>query len=387
MAAFQRAMIIDDDPVFGAFAEGLLEDSGIAHVRCTQSAQDVIDAIKHDGGPDLLMCDLNMPVQDGVTILRQLADLKFKGAVAIVSGEAPSVIATVAKLAKLQGLNILGGARKPLDPDSLQQLLQSKLRPAYSAGATIGRDDLELSLRDHRVSPYFQAKVSAASGKVVSAEALARFTANDGVIHGPASFIKVAEKGGLMAPLTTLMLERSVEAARTCLAMNQDLTFAVNVSPTLLYDLELPDRMADIVAAAGLQCSSFVLEITESDQLDVDAAALDVMTRLRIKGFGLSADDFGTGHSNLERLRDVPFTELKIDRSFVTNVLTDAFSRSCVGSCVRFGRNLGVAVVAEGVETEETWACLREAGVDMGQGYHLHRPASQDDFIAFLSSQ
>jgi EAL domain-containing protein (putative c-di-GMP-specific phosphodiesterase class I) len=163
------------------------------------------------------------------------------------------------------------------------------------------------------------------------------------------------------------------------------LPFSINISPVSLKRLDFPDVLKEAVESAGVPATRVTLEITETSLLEYEADALDVLARMRLKGFGLSVDDFGTGYSNIDRLRMFPFTELKIDQSFTQNALKDAFARACVETSVRLAKELGLKVVAEGVETSDMWDLLADLGVDEAQGYLMARPMPVGDFAKFLA--
>jgi EAL domain-containing protein (putative c-di-GMP-specific phosphodiesterase class I) len=209
---------------------------------------------------------------------------------------------------------------------------------------------------------------------LVGVEALVRWQHPEQGLVFPDRFIATAEENGLIDALTHEVLVNSLAQARRWTDRGLDLRVAVNVSMDNLTALDFPDNVARALAAARLSPSRLVLEITESQLMKDPRAALDSLTRLRLKRIGLSIDDFGTGHSSLARLRDIPFDELKMDRGFVNGVSGDASLRAIVEATLAMARQLGMKSVAEGVETRADWDLLRGLGCDVAQGYWIGRP-------------
>jgi len=198
----------------------------------------------------------------------------------------------------------------------------------------------------------------------------------------------VLENMGLIDGLTWIMLRRSAEA---CLSwqkngLGEDINVSVNLSLKSLADTTLADRLTKTVGDAGLQARHMVLEITESAAMTDVAHCLENLARLRMKGFGLSIDDYGTGYSSMQQLSRIPFSELKIDRSFVTDVALHPQRRVILASSIDMARKLGLKVVAEGVESRADWDRLKELGCTMAQGYFIAKPMPATEFITWASN-
>lgn len=383
-------LIIDDDPILSVVVEAFFRKRGSTII---QKAVNGVDALRiidgHEHEFDFVLCDLNMPEMDGVSYLRHLKDRSFTTPIAILSGEDGQVVKSAAKLARLHDLNLLGALRKPLNLKELEDLIvngptnqgEQKTGPAVPA---LPDEDLARLLSERRVVPHFQPKIEMASRRVSGLEALARlYHPNLGVL-GPARFIDRVDALGLMPSLTEQMLEHSLNALAELRRLEHDLKMSINVTPVELNDLEFPNRLAAMVEKAGVSSRRVILEITESTLIKRTAEAAETLTRLRIKGFRISIDDFGTGFSNMEQLRQHPFSELKIDQSFVREALTDRFSRACVETSVRFARELGLHIVAEGVETQEQWDHIATTGVDEVQGFLIAQPMVFSDLVPWL---
>ncbi|MBZ0090513.1 MAG: EAL domain-containing protein, partial [Thermoanaerobaculia bacterium] len=233
---------------------------------------------------------------------------------------------------------------------------------------------------------FYQPKVSVRTGAVTGVETLVRWRHPEDGLVSPDRFIPIAEESGLIDALTRVVLSGAIAQARAWLDRGLALKVAINVSMENLTSLDFPDFVAEAVAAGGLAAESVGLEVTESRLMKDPLAALDVLTRLRLKHVGLSIDDFGTGHSSQAQLRDIPFQELKIDRSFVHGAARNAGLRAMLEANVRMAHQLGMWTVAEGVEDLEDWNLMRELDGDLAQGYFISRPIAGADVPAWIDA-
>jgi EAL domain-containing protein (putative c-di-GMP-specific phosphodiesterase class I) len=242
-------------------------------------------------------------------------------------------------------------------------------------------------LREKQFEPFFQPKVDLANGRVLGAEALARWRHPDHGVIPPYAFIAPLEQSGEIDVLTLLMLEKAARACATWRERGLELTVSVNLSLVSLSDTTIAERITAIVRAGGLDPLHMILEVTETAAMTEIAPALENLTRLRMHGFGLSVDDYGTGFSSLRQLTRVPFTELKIDQSFVKNCSTNPSSLAIVESSVQMARRLNLKSVGEGVETQAEWDALKAIGCDMAQGYFIAKPMQQSLFQEFCNAE
>ncbi|MEO5831483.1 MAG: EAL domain-containing protein, partial [Rhodanobacter sp.] len=224
-------------------------------------------------------------------------------------------------------------------------------------------------------------------GTVVGAEALARWrTAKHGIV-GPSAFIPQLETNGKIDELTYIMVEKSAQACRQWRTAEHDINISVNISLLSLSDVSLADRITRIVSEAGLDPRHMILEVTETTAMTEVASALENLTRLRMRGFGLAIDDYGTGFSSLSQISRVPYTELKIDQTFVTGCTKNPTHLAIVNSCVDLARQLGIQSIAEGVETQTDWDAVDHAGCHMAQGYFIAKPMEGTQFLEFLQQR
>jgi diguanylate cyclase (GGDEF)-like protein len=244
--------------------------------------------------------------------------------------------------------------------------------------------DLRQALDAGELVLHYQPKANLKTGAVEGAEALVRWRHPTRGIVPPGDFIPLAEQTGLIHPLTAWVLDTALEQTRRWLDAGVAIDIAVNLSVRNLLDPELPAAIAALLRKWEVPPARLELEITESTIVTDQIRAIDVLTRLKQMGVGLAIDDFGTGYSSLAYLRDLPVRELKIDRMFVNNMNVDASDAFIVRSTIDLGRNLGLQVVAEGVETEATWAQLERLGCDFAQGFYLGRPMPAEEFASWI---
>jgi EAL domain-containing protein (putative c-di-GMP-specific phosphodiesterase class I) len=317
--------------------------------------------------------DLQMPGSDGIELLRYLAKQGSRAQILVASGMDERVLATAEQVGRSQGLNMLGTLRKPIMLPELEAILRKTLRgesaltPADLEGA-IQRGDLEV---------YYQPKATCLGAQrwiVEGVEALARWKHPQMGFISPARFIPMAEQHGLIRMLTEHVLERSMVQSNEWHQNNLQLSVAINLSPQLLNDLGFPDHIDQMAARLSANRHKIIFEVTESAAMSDPAATMEVLTRLRVKNFDLSIDDFGTGYSSLKQLYLMPFSELKIDISFVRDVIDHDDARTMVETMVLLAHKLRLKTCAEGVETQAILDYLESVGCDRAQGYFIGKP-------------
>jgi EAL domain-containing protein (putative c-di-GMP-specific phosphodiesterase class I) len=323
--------------------------------------------------PTVVVLDLQMPGADGIELLRYLGERGSKAQVLVASGMDQRVLATAQQIGRAQGLNMLGALQKPIMLSDLEATLRKCLRGDIS----VTPDALAAALDNREILVHYQPKATrVAPGRwiVEGVEALARWEHATLGFISPASFIPLAEKNGLIRRLTEQVLETSL--AQCCAWDTEDLhmSVAVNLSPQLLNDLAFPDQVARMAAQVGADARRIIFEVTESAAMFDPGTTMDVLTRMRVKNFGLSIDDFGTGYSSLKQLYLMPFTELKIDTSFVRDIFAHEDARTMVETMILLAHKLRLTACAEGVESQEILDFLDNAGCDRAQGYYIGRP-------------
>lgn len=379
-----KIFLIDDEPFALRMLSHQLRTLGFTELASFERASDALEALERDvTSADMILLDLQMPDLDGIEFVRHLARLSFGGGVILVSGEDERILQTATTLAKAHALNVRGGLHKPVSPDQLSKLLnapQVNAPPARAPRKSYTPELIQQAIAHGDLVNYYQPKVELTGGRVVGVETLVRWQhPEDGLVF-PDQFITLAEEHQLIDALTRAVLAMALRQARTWQDMGHPITVAVNVSMDNLAALDFPDFVDAALRASGVPNDRLVLEVTESRLMTNALTALDILTRLRLKHVGLSIDDFGTGHSSLAQLRNIPFIELKIDRGFVHGADRDPASRAIVEASLGMARQLGLRSVAEGVEDRADWEQMRELGCDVAQGYFIARPMPADVF-------
>ena len=257
-------------------------------------------------------------------------------------------------------------------------------RDQYSAQRLALVAELRNAIERGELGVHYQPKAELRTGRVVGMEALVRwYHPRDGFIP-PDEFIPIAERTGLIRPLSLHVLDTALADRREWSRLGVDLKVSVNLSIRNLLDTDLPRDIARTLQRWDTEPACLELEITESSVMSEPTRSLETLTELREMGIGLSLDDYGTGYSSLSYLKRLPIEELKIDRSFVMTMATKDNDAVIVRSTIELAHNLGLRVVAEGVEDEDAWNRLRSLGADVAQGYYLSRPLSNDRLLAWI---
>ncbi len=372
-----RLLIIDDDPTVACFIETVARrldfDVSVATDVAAGKAQ------LADLSPDVVLVDLNLGTGTGIDVLEHAAGLEQVNDVILMSGCDVRILRTTANLGRRLGLNVRTVLPKPIRVPTLQRALSTV--PRRMLPLTVA--DIDRAIGEQAFQPFFQPQIEQATGRLVGAEALARWRHADRGIVSPASFVPLAEQEGRLGAITTAVMRG---AARWCQAMGQsrpDIRVSVNVPPSLVTVSGFVQEVEAVTAEAGLHPEHIVLEITESSPLTDTPDVIGVLSRLRIRGYGLALDDFGTGYSTLVGLHRMPFSELKVDQSFVREIANDTDARQIVKATISLAHALGLVTVVEGVEDSESLSIVRDLGADIVQGYHYSEPLSPPDFIAW----
>lgn len=385
-------LVVDDDPVARRQIAMLLCSLGVHEVRTVEGAEAALIALtRANGGIDLLISDLNMPGMDGIEFLRHLADSNYRGSMIISSGVDERLLQSAADMVRAKGMNLRGILKKPMTQDALLHLLtdpcQITAAPSEQhKNIVITPNDIQEGIRRNEFDVYFQPKVDAATLSVVGMEALARWQ-HDGDTVSPDVFINMAEQHGLIVSLSELLITKALVGGARLAEAGYSLTIAVNLSANWLSDIRLPEFILASVQATGFKAENLILEITETGVMADMATALDVMTRLRLKGFKLSIDDFGTGYSSMEQLQRIPFGELKLDKSFVQGATEKNAARAILASSIEMAKKMKLSTVAEGVETQAELDLVRGLGCDLVQGWFVAKAMPMEQLLAWLKER
>jgi EAL domain-containing protein (putative c-di-GMP-specific phosphodiesterase class I)/DNA-binding response OmpR family regulator len=400
-----RILVVDDDADFG---ELIVATATAMNLTCvsTTNARDFFAALRSE--PSLLVIDLVMPQMDGIELLRELGEQHSRARIILMSGVDIQIIKSATKLAESLGLIIAGHLQKPFSISDLEALIRSQLQePALPvkdpvplpmkapaalpvegpATLPVAVEDAELhqAVENEEFILHYQPQVQIASQTVVGFEALVRWKHPRFGLIFPDSFIPRLQSIGLIDQLGWLVVARGLsEIHQLSDPSMRPPHLSFNMPPSSLQNLEFPDRMLSFAKKFGVPSQNIVIEITESGLMEHLSKTLDVLTRLRMKGFELSIDDFGTGYAMMQQLHLVPASELKIDRSLVQNLHLETKKQVVVRKTIEIGHELGMRLVAEGVETQEEYAFLRSSGCDWVQGYWFCRPLPMVELSRWL---
>jgi EAL domain-containing protein (putative c-di-GMP-specific phosphodiesterase class I)/ActR/RegA family two-component response regulator len=370
------AMVVDDDELVRGVLRRQMSTLGASPVAVARDGGEAERVLREQGPFDVILLDLMMPGVDGIEFLRSLARNKEAPDLILTSSLDPKLLRTAESLAHAHSLKVLGVLPKPIRTSAIGELL-ARRNPSFAHGFTVSPvtvERLTTALRAGHVMPQFQPKVCARTGVVKSVEALARWQDPQEGNISPARFIPVAERHHLIDELTMRQAEQSLRVLGRWSAEGFHPDLELNVSALSLERVEMPDQMARLALRHDVDPSRVTFEITESALIGHLSQSLDTLTRLRMKGFHLAVDDFGTGYATLSQLKMLPLSELKIDQSFVSRAVRDAETRAIVESCVALAQQFGLVSVAEGVEDADTASLLREMGATLLQGF-LYSPA------------
>jgi len=377
-----RLLVIDDEPALGQFVKKVAKASGF-EVVVTDDPSAFMNVARH-WHPTVIMLDLKMPGTDGIQLLRSLAADNCPAHVVLTSGSDVKILESAIQLGRDRGLNMSEALPKPMRVENLQTRLAGFKR----GSKPLLSKDLQAALGANELFLEYQPKLDCRLGRITGAEALLRWRHPTQGIIGPTQFIALAEETGLIHRVTDWVIATAAAQAARWRAdhLNLEIAVAVNFSASDLVDLDLPERLEQHCLNAAIDPAVLTLELTETGAMREAVQMMDVLTRLRLKGFKLSIDDFGTGYSSLVQLQKAPFSEIKIDLSFVTQMMRNAGCRVIVEIIIDLARKLGLQSVAEGVEDAAALKTLIDLGCDMAQGYYISRPMAADLMPQFVAN-
>jgi EAL domain-containing protein (putative c-di-GMP-specific phosphodiesterase class I)/FixJ family two-component response regulator len=378
---FQRWLIVN-----------LLEGLGAKSIYPVSDGSAAVEVLARLGPSiDVVISDLDMPGMDGMELIRRMSEHNHTAALIVVSAVQPGILRAVGTMAVAYGINLLAAIQKPLTvkkvQDAIALLDSSQERSGSSAAPVLNEREVVAAVRADQFEAFFQPKVRISGGGVCGAEALARWRHPFEGFITPDAFMGLIETTGVIGELTSRISRSAMLQCSAWRAAGFDMTVSVNLSPVMLGNTTIADSMTAIASEAGLDTRHVIFEVTESTAMRDLAPILETLTRLRMRGFGLSIDDYGTGYSSMERLARIPFTELKIDRVFVRDAAIDPSRTALVEASLEMASKLGIAAVAEGVESKREWEMLLGLGCQFAQGYYIARPMEASHFLDWMRTR
>jgi len=381
-----RLLVIDDEPDIASFVLDVAGPLGIDAVAAGDGAEFI--RLYDDFSPTVLVVDLQMPGLDGVELLQQLQSRDCHACVILMSGMDSKIIGSAQLLGKDYGLNMVGVLQKPVMIDDLERLLRKCMESPLDEELT--PDDVRNGLTNGEFEVHYQPVLQLVEGNThhdIAAEALLRWRHSRNGLLLPGSFLDAIQAGGLMREITDYVLKQAIAQVSNWAQHGLVGRVSVNIDPELIDDLEFPDRLLGMLRQSDVTPAALTLEVTERGALSHLTETMNILTRVRLKGVGLSIDDFGTGNSSLIQLHRMPFNELKIDRSFIGSMTSDEDCQVIVKALIEMAHNLGMTVCAEGVESRNVFSMLMELGCDRAQGYLFSGALPSRDLIEWYRNR
>ncbi len=383
--------ILDDEPEMLSLLGDMIEDLDLIP-RCFNDAIEFFNQVKFFTTNSLLVLDLNMPQMDGIQVMRQLAGMQNPPSLILISGHDIGVLHSAEKLGKAHQLEIVCSLDKPIHLLNFQNTIknfcnevktESTLTPHQPQEKANCAEIIE-AIKQNQMRLHYQPQISIKTGAIIGCEALVRWQHPSKGMLFPDEFIPELETNKEMALLTNWVIRTAVKQEQEWKEQGIKLPISVNISADDITSLSLPEQLSEMLAENKFSPRMLTLEVTESALMGELVTSLDILTRLRLKGIALSIDDFGTGYSSLSQLHKIPFSELKIDRSFVLSMLEDREAKAIVKTCIMLGHELDMNIVAEGVETLQHFELLKSMGCDIAQGYYFSRPVTADKLTLLI---
>nr|WP_298685099.1 EAL domain-containing response regulator [uncultured Dongia sp.] len=373
-------IVMDTDPEMRAFVRHSGEASGFA----------VEEAVNHDAllaamtvaTPAILVLDLQLATMQGVETMRALVDRRATAKIVLFCGSDMRALKNTRLVARSLGLQIAAIQQKPARQNDLTEQLM-RLRLTHG---TFSAETLRQCLDQDLISVHYQPKLSLDTFEITGVEALLRCRTIEGQMIPPEQVVEAAEETSMIDELTERVFQKALQQRQVWSKWGVDLDISVNLSARCSFDNRFPEILADLCRDADMPTNAVTIELTETAVMSGKSVSIDAIQRLREKGFLLSIDDFGTGYSSLVRLKQLPFSEIKIDRSFVTDLHGSRDNGVIVTTIVALAQGMEMRCVIEGVEDEEALLFAARLGCHEAQGYFIARPMAGDDVRGFLKS-
>ncbi len=383
-----KVLIVDDSLVQRNHVIGLCHELAITQISTAENGQLALDQLRKNHF-DLVFIDLEMPVMDGVELVRIIADEKLIESIIILSSKDPSLILSIGTMAESDGLSVVGTFQKPIKAADLSTSLKrlvsnftNKKEDNPTTPLTI--NDLKTAIKNREITLHYQPKLTVKGLLLKGVEALARWQHPTRGFISPVEFIDAAERLDMISPLTEYLFDIALKQKAQWSAHGINFHLSFNLSPLSLTDKGLAENITQQVKHYKIAPKDIVLEITENAISGEISTAIETLAKLRLKGFNLAIDDYGTGFANAQQLSRVPATELKLDRILVDNVATNPQQKAILKSTVNLSKDLQLITVAEGVEYLEDFKYIYQLDVDLVQGYYFAKPMTAENLTLWL---
>jgi len=370
-----RVLIVDDDSRVCGLLKKVAESQGFEALAIDNP--DLVEPSYQGFEPNLVMLDLQMGHKDGIQLLRYLANQKTEADIFLISGLHRDVILTAQKFAQILHLRIDKIYNKPIDIDSIASDLRSKYQDPYQPHqkeSKASHQELAAAINQGNICVNYQPIIELVSEKVIAVELLARWRDEIDHLVFPDNFISIAERFGLIEKLTYLVLEIGLSEYTQHLQKNKNISMYLNLSSNLFYDLGIPDHLESLLKQYEFDPHRLILEVNNHVMFKDFTTTMDILARLRIKGFRLCIDNFDRRSLELIQNYHLPFTELKLNRMYVTRLKNDCERIPQIVSAIEFGKRLGLKISAKGVDSQQVLDQVKRLGCDTAQGFHISYP-------------
>jgi len=383
-----NVLVVDDSNVQRNHVINMCLEQGVGNVIGAINGVDAIDKLLEDKF-DLVFIDLEMPIMDGVELSRKIAKDKLAKSVIILSSKDPSLISSIGTMAESDGLTVLGTFKKPMQISDLENSLNrlsthKNTNESHKIYNRLEIDDLTKGIQEKQITLFYQPKLTSKGLLLKGVEALARWDHPTLGFVSPVEFITAAEEFGVISELTHYLFDIALKQKVQWRDHGINFHLAFNLSPLSLADDNLANNISTQVERHNIEPKEIVLEVTENAICGEISTAIETLAKLRLKGFKLAIDDYGTGFANAQQLSRVPATELKLDRILVDNVATRPQQLAILRSTVNLAKDLGLTTVAEGVENFDDFKLLLQLNVDLVQGYYFAKPMDAIKLVHWL---
>lgn len=387
-----EAIILDDSESIRSVMNAILEKHDNISTFTHATGQETLTYIdKRPSHHTLIFIDLNMPDMDGMEVIRHLGHSGFKGGVIIFSKLEKRIINLACEVARQNQIHLISSLTKPITEENVNALLDkfySFIDRMNTPSLNLSIKDIQKAIKEKQITPYYQPKLNIQTQEVVGIELLARITVpgtTDSIQAG--RFIPTADSCGLINTLSINLFDKALaEFKEIKQTTNQDLTLSINLSPKQLGDLSSIAQIDELFEKHSIDSQDIIIEVTEEDTLKA-ANQLETLNRLKMNGYGVALDDFGTGFTNLNQLKTLPLTEVKIDRSIISNINNDPFSQIVTNTLIELSAELNFQLTTEGIENINELKYLEKLNANLTiQGYIISKPKPKDEFIRWYKA-
>jgi len=388
-------LIIDDSKSQRMFLRGLCLQMGIVDIEEADNGRSALAVMdSRDESFNVLICDLEMPDIDGIELIHLLSARHIRSALIIVSSRERSLLTAVELMASIEGLNVLGALQKPIHIADLntslqrykQQSCEQNLNCKQTERFVLGKDELQRAISERRFVLHYQPKVDLQTHKLIGAEALVRLLTTDNHLIYPNDFIPLCERFRLIDQLSYQVIELAIAQQQRWRDAGLNLCLSINLSAYSFENCDFSSSVIALMKDCTVPADSLIFEVTETGIIQDVGKALAILTRLRLFGYGLSIDDYGTGYSSVKQLSQIPFSELKVDRSLIDGISSKPHLQVIIESTLTMCQKLGIQMVAEGIERPDDWRYLQSIGCNTAQGYLIAPALPEQRFCQWITN-